>query len=174
MLASNHSGKRGQWILTVIPVRMTSYFILLAVSGSNLTLTHSLCRINWLFTSTRMEFDYLHHRSCWEVLKIMNMSLQWRHNERDGVLNHQPHDCLLNIYSGADKKKTSKLRVTCLCVGNSPVTDEFPAQRVSNAENVSIWWRHHGKYQSFLKTIQHLKVKLVDVKTLPETMLTYC
>ena len=23
-------------------------------------------------------------------------SLQWRHNERDGVLNHQPHDCLLN------------------------------------------------------------------------------
>ena len=23
-------------------------------------------------------------------------SLQWRHNERDGVSNHQPHDCLLN------------------------------------------------------------------------------
>ena len=21
---------------------------------------------------------------------------------------------------------------------------EFPAQMVSNAENVSIWWRHHG------------------------------
>ena len=31
--------------------------------------------------------------------------------------------------------------------GNSPVTSEFPAQRVSNAENVSIWWRHHdGDY----------------------------
>ena len=27
--------------------------------------------------------------------------------------------------------------------GNSPVTGEFPAQRASNAENVSIWWRHH-------------------------------
>ena len=26
---------------------------------------------------------------------------------------------------------------------NSPVTGEFPAQRASNAENVSIWWRHH-------------------------------
>ena len=24
------------------------------------------------------------------------MTLQWRHNERDGVLDHQPHDCLLN------------------------------------------------------------------------------
>ena len=23
------------------------------------------------------------------------------------------------------------------------VTGEFPAQGVSNAENVSIWWRHH-------------------------------
>ena len=22
--------------------------------------------------------------------------LQWRHNEHDGVSNHQPHDCLLN------------------------------------------------------------------------------
>ena len=41
-------------------------------------------------------------------------------------------------------KKTSKLRVTGLCVGNSPVTGEFPAQMASNAEKVSIWWRHHG------------------------------
>ena len=40
-------------------------------------------------------------------------------------------------------KKTSKLRVTGLCVGNSPMTGEFPAQMVSNAENVSIWWRHY-------------------------------
>ena len=47
------------------------------------------------------------------------------------------------VYSGADKKK-SKLRVTGLCAGNSPVTSEFRAQRDSNAENVSIWWRHHA------------------------------
>ena len=31
-----------------------------------------------------------------------------------------------------------------LCNGNSPVTGEFPTQRDSNAENVSIWWRHHN------------------------------
>ena len=24
------------------------------------------------------------------------------------------------------------------------MTGEFPTQRASNAENVSIWWRHHG------------------------------
>ena len=55
------------------------------------------------------------------------------------------------VYSGANSKKTSKLRVTGLCVGNSPVTGEFPAQMASYAENVSIWWRHHGKYVSSLR-----------------------
>ena len=47
------------------------------------------------------------------------------------------------VYSRRKSKKTSKLRVTGLCVGNSPETGEFPAQRASNAENVSIWWRRH-------------------------------
>ena len=69
--------------------------------------------------------------------------LQWRRNGHDGVLNHQPLDCILNRLLGADKKKTSKLRIPGLCVGNSPVIGEFPAQRASNAENVSIWWCHH-------------------------------
>ena len=32
-------------------------------------------------------------------------SLQWHHNEHDGVSNHQPHDCLPNCYSGADQRK---------------------------------------------------------------------
>ena len=72
------------------------------------------------------------------------MALQWRHNERDGVSNHQPHGCLLNRLFGRRSKKTSKLRVTGLCKGNSPVTGEFPVQRASHTENVSIWWRHHG------------------------------
>ena len=47
------------------------------------------------------------------------------------------------VYSRRRWKKTSKLRVTGLCEGNSSVTCEFPAQRASFAENVSIWWRHH-------------------------------
>ena len=37
---------------------------------------------------------------------------------------------------------TSKLHVTGLWAGNSPVTGEFPAQMASNVENVSIWWHH--------------------------------
>ena len=49
------------------------------------------------------------------------------------------------VYSRRRSKKTSKPRVTVLCAGNSPVTDEFPTQRASNAENVSIWWRHRAQ-----------------------------
>ena len=80
------------------------------------------------------------------------ISLQWRHNGHDGVSNHQPQDCLLNRLFRRRSKKTSKLRVTGLCVGNSPGIGEFPAQMASNAENVSIWWCHHvhGNPSDFL------------------------
>ena len=74
-------------------------------------------------------------------------TLQWRHIRRSGVSNHQPHDCLLKLLFRRRSKKTSKLRVTGLCVGNSPMTGEFTAQRASNAENGSIWWRHHNLNQ---------------------------
>ena len=72
-------------------------------------------------------------------------SVQWRHNGRDGYSNQQPHDCLLNHLLTRRSRKTSKLRVTGLCQGNSPMTGEFPTQRTSNAGNVSISWRHHAR-----------------------------
>ena len=77
--------------------------------------------------------------------------LQWSHNESDGISNHQCLNCLLNCLFRCKSKKASKLCVTGLCEGNSPVTGEFPAQRASNVENVSIWWRYHasdGRRQS--------------------------
>ena len=70
-------------------------------------------------------------------------TLRWRHDGHDSVSNHQPHHCLLNRLFRRRSKKTSKLRVTGLCAGNSPETGEFPAQMASNAEKFSIWWRHH-------------------------------
>ena len=48
------------------------------------------------------------------------MALHWRHNDYDGVSNHQPCGCLLKRLFRRGSKKTSKLRVTGLCVGNSP------------------------------------------------------
>ena len=55
------------------------------------------------------------------------ISLQWRHNERDGVSNHRRIDCLLNCFFRQNKEK-SELRDTGLCEVIPPV---------------SIWWRHH-------------------------------
>ena len=78
------------------------------------------------------------------------LTLLWLHNGHDGVSNHQPRHCLLNRLFRGRSKKTSKLRVTGLCAGNSPLTGEFPAQRASNAENVSIWWRHRDKIAPYL------------------------
>ena len=70
-------------------------------------------------------------------------TLQWRHNERDGVSNHRHLECLLNRLCRRRFKKTSKLRVTGLGEENPPVTSGFPSHKASNAENVSIWWRHY-------------------------------
>ena len=51
---------------------------------------------------------------------IAAKSVRWRHDGRDIVSNHQPHDCLLGRVFRRRSKKTSKLRVTGLCAGNSP------------------------------------------------------
>ena len=66
------------------------------------------------------------------------MSLQWRHIEHDGVSNHQRLDCLRSRLFGRKSKRTSKLRITGLCEGNSTVTGEFSTQRETNAEMVPL------------------------------------
>ena len=68
---------------------------------------------------------FLHVRMwIWESISRLRSlwpdPLQWRHNDHDSVSNHQPHGCLLNRLFGRRSKKTSKLRVTGLCAGNSP------------------------------------------------------
>ena len=56
------------------------------------------------------------------------------------------------VYSDADQRKHQKILVNGLCAGNSPVTGEFPAQMANDAENVSIWWRHHVMRMSMTMT----------------------
>ena len=67
-------------------------------------------------------------------LEYVNDASQWHHNGLHGVSNHQPHHCLLNRLFRHRWKNTSKIHVTGLCEGNSPVTGEFPAQMASNAD----------------------------------------
>ena len=62
---------------------------------------------------------------CHDSIMDITMTSLWAR----GVSNHQPHDCLHNRLFRRRSKKISKLCVTGLCAGNSPVTGEFPAQR---------------------------------------------
>ena len=78
----------------------------------------------------------------------LGLALQWCHNERDGVSDHRRLGGLFSRLFKRRSKETSKLHVTGLCAGNSPVTGEFPSQRTSNAENVFMWCRHHGLWTS--------------------------
>ena len=52
----------------------------------------------------------------WSLSVKESLTLQWRHNGCDSVSNHQSHDCLLNRLFRRRSKKTSKLRITGLCV----------------------------------------------------------
>ena len=73
-------------------------------------------------------------------------SFQWHHNGCYGISNHWRLDCLLDRLFRRRSMKTSNLRVTGLCEGNSLVTGEFPSLRASNAEGkcfylmVSSWY----------------------------------
>ena len=91
------------------------------------------------------------------LLYTKSSTLQWRHNERRRVSNHQFLECLLNRLFRRRSKKTPKFSVNGLCEGNLPMTGEFLAQRARYAENISICWRHHDV--NIYKTINHLLKK---------------
>ena len=99
-------------------------------------------------------------------------SLERGYNERDGVSNHWRLDCLVDRLFTSRSKKTSELRVTGLFEGNSLVTGEFPAQRASNVENVSIL-RHHDtslrlRDESPIRHLAYLEVnKMADIVKTP-------
>ena len=106
--------------------------------------THK-CWLIWWFKDVMIALISHPQYLPYEWQYITSTSLQWRNNGRDGVSNQQPYHCLLTCLFRSRSKEISKLSVTGLCAGNSPVTVEFPAKLASNAENDSIRWRHHVK-----------------------------
>ena len=111
-------------------------------------------------------------RITWKTSYILQNSLHWRHNGHDGVSNHQPHYCLFNSLFRRRSKKTSNLRVTGLCPGNSPRTGEFLAQMGSNAENAfnltefRIWYNNHNRDLMVRTYMYILVLKLTILKLL--------
>ena len=139
----------------LIPSHKNQFYLRIQTNSSNL--------VDWYQTIINFCSSWVAEQNSWVryFLRLLEQhwfkTLQWRHNERDRVSNHQPHDCLLNRLFGRRPKKASKLRVTGLCVGSSPGTGEFPAQMASNAKNVFIWWRHHD-----LTYFRDIKIVPVD------------
>ena len=94
----------------------------------------------------------------WGIRQYWFDSLHWRHNEHDGVWNHQPYDCLLNCLFRGRTKKTSKLRVTGFCVVNSPVNSaqEGPVRRKMFPFDDVIMWNAWVPSFEQLWTTQHV------------------
>ena len=107
-------------IVTLSFVIQLNYFVITIVHSTWKYLTLSLAPYDLL------PLRFLARTTGWTARSMF--SLQRRHNERDGVSKHQPHDRLLNRLFRRRSMKTSKLCVTGLCAGNSPVTGEFPAK----------------------------------------------
>ena len=119
-------------------------WVLLVPGGSHVGPINLAIRDNFIGNAGDIKHRIAHENcTCGIIVKSLRVQrvespLWWHHNGRDGISNHQPHDCLLN----RRLKKTSKLYITGFWAGNSPVTGEFPAQMASNMENVSIRWHH--------------------------------
>ena len=121
-----------------------------------------------------MQFDF-----SWTRAPDMpaNLTSRWCHNGRDGVSNHQPRDCLLKRLLRRKSKKTSKLRVTGLCAGNSPrpvnSPYKWPVTRkmfqfhdvIMSMRRKPLWchdsvikWKHFPRYWLFLRGIHRSPV----------------
>ena len=75
--------------------------------------TNKLCMCNMICNVIYVIHANSYRNGNQQSLHVLITILQWRHNEHDGASNHQPHDCLLNLYSGAENIKA--LRHWPLC-----------------------------------------------------------
>ena len=109
-------------------------------------------RVTWIFfknLSSQIPWKIYHrlvdspYKGQWYVFHdTMPSPLQWCYNERNGVLNHRYLDCLLNHLFKCKKENIKAPRHWPLW-GESTGDRWIPLTKASNAENVSIWWRHH-------------------------------
>ena len=112
------------------------------------------------------------------------MTLQWCHNEHDGVSNHQPHDCLLNRLFRRRSKKTSKLRVTGLCAENSPVNimliqtsifkglEMLKVKDIFDVQCLKLWYKFvNNELPYFFKSMLTYNHELYETETRSHGML---
>ena len=66
------------------------------------------CRLRNVGDFTQREMTCGTSHELWARLALCSISLHWRHNERHGVSNHQPHDCLHNCEFRRRPRKISR------------------------------------------------------------------
>ena len=64
------------------------------------------------------------------------------------------------VYSDADKKNIKAPRHWPLC-GEFTGTGEFPAHRASDAENASIWLRHHDNQHNLIELVPEIGMPII-------------
>ena len=69
------------------------------------------------------------------------LALQWRHNEHISSQITGVSIVCSTVCLGTDRRIHQGSASLAFVMGNPSV--DFPSHRVSNAENASIWWRHH-------------------------------
>ena len=98
-------------------------------------------------------------------VSVAYVALRWRHNGRDWHLKSPASRLFTQPFIQTQIKENIKALCHWLCAGNSSGTGEFPARMASNAENVSIWWRHHGISQQH----DHCDTQSRGLETLPHS-----
>ena len=98
----------GDWEITVVTISVGLVYFWLGTFNTDK---------DWLVNTTEWQMHYplLHIVKAWRPSRV-KYTLQWHHNGRDDVSNHQPHHCLLNRLFRRRSKKASKPRYTGLCM----------------------------------------------------------
>ena len=101
--------------------------------------------------SNPVEYEKIDHMNPLETRQHKaKKALLWRNNGCDAVSNHQPHDCLLICLFWRRSKKHQSSASLAFVRGIHRWPVHSRTKRASNAENVSIWWRHHELFKHFL------------------------
>ena len=89
---------------------------------------------------------------------MCKLSLQWRHNGRDSVSNHQPHDCLLKRLFNADQRKHQSSASLAFVRGihRGPVNSprKWPVTRKMFPFDDAIMWRNGPRFNRKMLSCQ--------------------
>ena len=115
------------------------------IIAEEINLTLNWLQIRWSACMGELPVEFAkacYHRPVESITTIFYSTLQWRHNGRDCIPNHQPNDYLLNRLFRRRSKKHQSSASLAFVWG----IHRWPMNSRTNGQwrgNVSIWWRHH-------------------------------